>query len=116
MGIELPQGARVSADMCSRFIDILKAAQWGERFTPEPRVQMPGSARPSMGSHGQLVDGPPTQKQLAYAETLASKARREVPQSVRRSFRQCGMFIDDVKATLGRHAQSTQAWKAGSRW
>jgi hypothetical protein len=116
MGIELPQGARVSADMCRRFIDVLKAAQWGERFKAEPRVQMPGSARPNMGSHGQLVDGPPTQKQLAYAEALASEARKEVPQSVRRSFRQCSMFIDDVKATRGWQAQSTHAWKAGSRW
>jgi hypothetical protein len=122
MGIALPHGARVSADMCSRLIEDLTAARdltkkWRgeERFNLEAGIQTATSARPSMGSHGQLADNPPTQKQLALAEVLASQAGTEVPQNARRSFRQCSMFIDDIKAETRSQAWSNQAWKFGNR-
>jgi len=122
MGVALPLGARVSADMCSTFISDLKAAQdllkkWKreQRLTPEVGAQAPTYARPSMGGHDQLADNPPTQKQLALAETLASQAYTEVPQNVRRSFRQCSMFIDDIKAAAKAQARPVQAWNVGGR-
>jgi len=121
--VELPHGARVSADMCSRLIEDLTAARdlvkkWrgGERFNLQAGVQTPTSAQLSMGGYGQLADKPPTEKQLALAEVLASQAGTEVPQNARRSFRQCSMFIHDIKATTRSQAWSNQAWNFGSRW
>eukprot|EP00929_Paragymnodinium_shiwhaense_P060123 TRINITY_DN3005_c0_g1_i1.p1 TRINITY_DN3005_c0_g1~~TRINITY_DN3005_c0_g1_i1.p1 ORF type:complete len:413 (+),score=109.96 TRINITY_DN3005_c0_g1_i1:117-1241(+) len=85
--VELPQEVELDSSVCSEFIDKLRS----------------GHASPSTDSFGGSSGsaGGPSEKQLAFAETLAERAGVELSEALRSDRRGLSNFIDEQLKVLG---------------
>jgi hypothetical protein len=93
----VPEGARQSRVACSQLIDELNAVQVPLPYTMAPNSGMGQWDATQPSAHG---IGPPTQRQLAFADELARQRGMMVPEGARRSFQECKQFIEDSKAIM----------------